>query len=111
MKKKYGLKNYKILFNYIMGNIPLHFNCLCPQKEDDILNEINEMKSSLKLIEFKEIPNMDKRINMIEENQKNLTKLENKLDRLEDKIEMRFELLFLNMKIKNNNNSNNNTDF
>lgn len=83
-----------------MGNIPLHFNCLCPPKEDDIKHDVQQIEKTIQDVELKEIPNLKKRLDDIEKSNQQLIKLENKIDRLEDKIEMRFELLFLNMQIK-----------
>jgi peptidoglycan hydrolase CwlO-like protein len=85
-----------------MGNIPLHFNCLCPikDKEDSIKQDVAKIEKTISDFEFKEIPELKKRIFEIERSNQNIGKLENKIDRLEDKIEMKFEMLFLNMKIK-----------
>lgn len=72
-----------------MGNIPLHFNCLCPvpnpKEDDNLLQEMQQIDEAHK--------------NRHNETNKTITKLEHKIDRLEDKIEMKFEMLFLNMKI------------
>ena len=80
-----------------MGNIPLHFNCLCPIKEDDSLEDKIEKidERNLKRIEniHTTMNNFETRVNA------NMNKLEGKIDRIEDKIEMKFEMLFLNMKI------------
>lgn len=92
-----------------MGNIPVHFNCLCPPKDDE-KNEINDLQTRVNNIHAKVEIHKDKltkmemqteKINKIEIQNEKLTKMENKIDRIEDKIEMKFELLFLNMKIKN----------
>lgn len=82
-----------------MGNIPLHLNCLCPIKNDDIKDVVDDIKKTVSFIEFRDIPDLNRRVEDLEKGNIQITKLENKIDRLEDKIEMRFEMLFLNMKI------------
>jgi len=89
-----------------MGNIPLSLNCFCPaNKEED--EEITNMKNILKNMEYKDIPNIINRLTELESNNKKLTDLDYKLGRLEDKIDIRFEMLFLNLKIQDNKNSRN----
>jgi hypothetical protein len=82
-----------------MGNIPLSLNCICPPKDDDDDDDIKDIKKKIHEIEYKDIPMINTRLTELENNNKKLTDLDYKLSRLEDKIDMRFEMLFLNLKI------------
>ena len=68
-----------------MGNIPLHFNCLFPKKDEDdgkLERRIDTMDNSLRQFQV------------------DISRMDIKIDRIEDKIDMKFDMLFLNMKIK-----------
>jgi len=85
-----------------MGNIPLNLNCICPKKNDDDKHddEIKQLKEKIQIFEYKDMPNIHNRLIELESNNQKLTELGFKMTRLEDKIDMRFEMLFLNMKIQ-----------
>lgn len=81
-----------------MGNIPLHFSCLCPNKDNKIEDKIRELEDN----NIRYIENINSNVNSLEMKMNvAMNKLEAKIDRIEDKIDIKFEMLFLNMKIKN----------
>lgn len=75
-----------------MGNIPFSLNCFCP------VDEKNNLEVRIAKLEDNDSRNVERFTNLNIKLESNINKLNTKVSRIEDKIDMRFEMLFLKLK-------------
>ena len=83
-----------------MGNVlgALNLNCFCPVKENEDKKEIEDIKQQIQKIETRDIFVINSRLGELENNEHRIIQLDDKITRLADRVEMRFEMLFLTIR-------------